>query len=479
MKTLLIALSSSYVHTLLAPRYLAANSPLPVDVYETNVNVDGNRTLSFIINERPDVIAFSCYIFNISYIKKLLPDIRKSLPDSKIILGGYEAAFNSEELISLCDFILKGEGDFAFGNLLSLIAENKITPPQILDSGTVKDLDSIKSPYTDEYLSLSGKNKIIYMETCRGCPFSCSYCMSANTLGVRSFSIERIFSDVEKVMSFSPKLVKFVDRTFNYDKRRAEKIFNFLIERYSASGTRFHFEMAPELFDESLFSVISRAPKGLFQFEIGVQSYKKETLEKVNRRADTEVIDAFLARLINMGNVHVHVDLIAGLPCESKSEFLQGFDRLFAIKPDCLQAGFLKILKGSRLSGCSDGFITENEPPYEVKSTPYMSESDLAELKKTVSMLDLYYNSGRFSKSIRFLTEKLPPHVVFRGLAEEYEDKNVVKSSFSSFAQCDLLFGYGKKVLSEKDAETLEMLIYEDFIAAGNLRKWHRHLSRR
>ncbi len=478
MKTLFVALSSSYVHTLLAPRYLAENSPIPVEIYETNVNVSLEKNLSFIVNKQPDVIAFSCYIFNISYIKQLIPLVRKNLPLSKIILGGYEAAFDAKNLISICDFILKGEGDFSFGELLSLIAENKIKSPEILDSGTVKELDLIKSPYTDEYLSICKNNKIVYMETCRGCPFSCAYCMSANTLGVRSFSLKRIFSDIEKVMSYSPKLVKFVDRTFNYDMKRAEKIFDFIIDRYSVSGTRFHFEMAPELFDERLFMTISRAPKGLFQFEIGVQSYKKQTLEAVNRRANPDVIDKNLSRLVSLSNVHIHVDLIAGLPCETKTEFLSGFDRLFSVKPDCLQAGFLKILKGSALSKQADGFVTENEPPYEVISTPSMTEEDLVYLKKTVRMLDIYYNSGRFTKSVGFLTKFFPPHEIFAKLAEEYEKTGLKSGAFNAFSQADLLFDYGKKVLQEKDAFILERLIYEDFISAGNVRKWHRFLAR-
>ena len=477
MKTLFVALSSSYVHTLLAPRYLAANSPLPVEIYETNVNVNIGKTLAYIINSAPDVLAFSCYIFNISYIKKLLPEIRKSLPMTKIVLGGYEAEADDGSLIGKSDFILRGEGDFAFGQLLEKINNSSVSSPLIIDSGTVKDLNSIKSPYTDEYLSLARENKIIYMETCRGCPFSCSYCMSGKSSEVRSFSLDRIFSDFDKIMSFSPRLIKLVDRTFNYDKKRAATIFSYLIEKYGSSGTRFHFEMSPELFDEELFSVTERAPKGLFQFETGIQSYKKETLDGVNRHTNNDIADENISRLIKSGNVHVHADLIAGLPYESKAEFLKGFDRLFNLKPDCLQAGFLKILKGSPLSFSCDGYTVNECPPYEIISSPRMSAEDLKQLKKTVKFLDIYYNSHRFDGSINFLSSKIKPSEIFSELAEKFEKENYDFKTFSASKQSDLLYAYGKEKLNKEENEKLEKLIYEDYVKSGNTRKWHKWIG--
>lgn len=478
MKTLFVALSSSYIHTVLAARYLAANSTLSVDVYETNVNVPLEKTLSHILDYRPDVLAFSCYIFNISYIVELLKKVRSLLPACKVILGGYEAAGNVEKLSSLCDHIIKGEGDHAFGELLVRLQNNEVCIPKVIEAGTVKSLDDIVSPYTDEYLSLIKKNHIVYFETCRGCPFDCSYCMSSTTHGVRSFSDERIFSDLRKIMAYDPPLLKFVDRTFNYDKRRAERIFSFLIDTYGHTRTRFHFEMAPELFDENLFACISRAPKGLFQFEIGVQSYNGETLVAVHRKADPDVVDANVRRLVAGGNVVVHVDLIAGLPCENKKTFIEGFDRLLSLHPDCMQSGFLKILKGSRMERESAGYVVRSEPPYEIVRSPEMSESDLIELKETCEMLDLYYNSERFKRSMAFLLTKRAPYELFRGLADAFSSSPFEKRYFSSTRQCDLLFDYAKTFLSEEDVPVVERLIYEDFAADGNVRKWHRFLKK-
>ena len=317
------------------------------------------------------------------------------------------------------------------------------------------------------------------METCRGCPFSCAYCMSANTHGVRSFSMERVFFDFDKILSFSPPLVKLVDRTFNYDMRRAAKILSFLIDKYGSSGTRFHFEMAPELFSEELLSVIERAPKGLFQFEIGVQSYNEKTLAAVNRPARIDVVDASLSRLLSFGNVPIHVDLIAGLPYEDKGSFVCGFERLLSLRPDCLQLGFLKLLEGSKLAERKDEYVTEKKPPYEVLRSPYMSEEDFAELKKAEWALNVFYNSDRFHSSIRFLLDRVESaYETFLALEKAFSLSGFERKNLSSSRQCDLLFDYGKTVLSEQDLTIFENLIYEDFIAAGNVRKWHKWIKK-
>ncbi|MBR1625141.1 MAG: DUF4080 domain-containing protein [Clostridia bacterium] len=479
MKTLFLSLSSSFVHTLLSPRYLAENSPLPVKIYETNVNIDIEKNLAYIEKENPDVLAFACYIFNIAYIKDLIKKVRVSLPNTKIVLGGYEAAFNEKELAPYYDFLIKGEGDFAFGELLQRMENGEFDIPKVLEVGTVKDLNKIKSPYTDEYLSFSKQNKILYMETCRGCPFSCSYCMSANTRGVRSFSLERIFSDFEKIMEYKPPLVKLVDRTFNFDMARAEKIISFLVDNYAFSGTRFHFEMAPELFNESLLAAIKRAPKGLFQFEIGVQSYYFPTLKAIDRRADVDRVDRNLKTLLSYRNVPVHVDLIAGLPHERIEDFKKGFDRLLSLLPDCLQLGFLKILKGSKISDERDGYVVENTPPYEIVSSPCMTENDLKELKKVEWALNTYYNSDRFHDSIRFLLGKTKSGFdTFLSLYGFFEKSGFEKKNLSSSRQCDLLFSYGESILDEENKNILERLIYDDFIRAGNVRRWHKWLSK-
>lgn len=478
-KTIILSINSKYIHTLLAPRYLKANCKLQnVEVLESNINVKQYNLLSELYLKKPDVVAICCYIFNIDYIKKLLPEIKLLLPQTKIVLGGYEAAFDSEKYLPLCDYIINGEGDFVFSELLYDIYNNSRKYPQIIEAGTVKKLDDISSPYTEEYCTL-GKTKIIYFESSRGCPFCCSYCMSANTQGVRSFSIERIFSDLDKIMKYSPKQIKFVDRTFNYDIKRAISIFEYIIKNYSDSNTNFHFEMAPELFNEEMFSVLRQAKKGLIQFETGIQSYNKKTLKSVQRNADIEKIEYNLTSLKNLNNIHIHVDLIAGLPYENLESFITGFDRLISLKPHCLQLGFLKILKGSKIYYENEGFVSFNAPPYEIIKTPDLNFDDILKLKMAEEMLEIYYNSGRFFYAMDFLLPKyFSPYSFFYNLGKLYQNKYPEKQNLSAYNQCNLLFDFVSDNIKIDDKNSfltiLTEIINKDYASSGNIRKWRR-----
>lgn len=486
MKTVILSINSKYIHTLLAARYLKANCKgLNVEIAESNINIKLYDLLAEIYLKKPDVIAISCYIFNIEYVRNFLNEIKQLMPNVKIILGGYEVTFDVERYLPLCDYIIKGEGDFVFNDLLWDIKEKTNKFPKVIEAGTIKNLDDIISPYDREYCSL-GKDKIIYFETGRGCPFCCSYCMSANTRGVRSFKMERIISDLNKIMSYEPKQIKFVDRTFNFDTKRATKIFKFVIENFSDKDTNFHFEMAPELFDEDMFSMLKRAKKGLIQFEIGVQSYNPKTLESVGRIADVDRVDDNIKRLISFKNIHIHVDLIAGLPDENLESFINGFDRLFNLKPDCLQLGFLKVLKGSKMyNEKQQGIIMQNAPPYEIYSTQDLSFDEILQLKNAENMLDLYYNSQRFYKSLNFLLpDYFKPYQFFYDLGIYIKDNGYSKKNLAAFTQCEMLFNFvSGKVLdieTQKKQEfinTLKRLINEDYAGSGNIRKWKRFIE--
>ncbi|MGN0771260.1 MAG: DUF4080 domain-containing protein [Christensenellales bacterium] len=483
MKTVFLAINSQYVHTLLAPRYLKANSPLPVEIVETNVNVQLSSVFSQLYLKKPDVVAISCYIFNIAFVDRLLQDIRLYLPDVKIILGGYEAAFDEEKYVGKADYIIKGEGDFVFGRLLQDIESGEGRFSKIIEAGQVSNLDDIVSPYDDEY-AMMGDNRILYMESSRGCPFRCSYCMSGGTRP-RTFSLQRTFDDYRRLMKYNPRQIKMVDRTFNFDVKRATKIFDWLIDNYGESNTNFHFEMAPELFDDEMFEVLSRAKKGLFQFEIGVQSFNKSTLSAVGRCADVDKIAANLARLKKMGNIHIHTDLIAGLPHEDYDSFVRGFDRLFVMGGDCLQLGFLKVLKGSRLQKDSDGYVIGSLPPYEIVSSPCLSFDDVLALKTCESALERYHNSGRFATCIDFLVPKYySPYAFFYGLGEYIAARRGDRVAISAPAQCDLLWQYVADNLPSNLADEqakydfmqrLEECIQTDYKRCGNARSWHRH----
>lgn len=476
-KTVFLSINSKYIHTLLAPRYLVANSKLPVEVLETNINIRPQKVLSELYLTKPDVIAISCYIFNISYVKKLLPEIKLLLPNAKIILGGYEAAFDSDNYLPICDYVVKGEADFIFGELLEDIYNKTNRFPKIIEAGTVKDLDQIKSPFTKEYCS-EGKTKILYFESSRGCPFSCSYCMSANTKGVRAFSLERVFSDLDKIMKHLPKQIKFVDRTFNYDQKRASKIFEYIIDNFSNLETNFHFEMSPELFDQQMFDVLKRARTGLIQFEIGIQSYNQKTLECVNRKADITKIEDNIKQLRNLNNIHLHLDLIAGLPYEDADSFIAGFDRLYNLRPQCLQLGYLKVLKGSKIFYDSQGIVTFSSPPYEIIKTPYLSYDDILKLKIAEEMLEIFHNSGRFASCMRLLLPKYYSPFWFFYKIGLYKKQVVKKENLSAHGQCSLLYDFVAHTIKTEDKNAfLSQLIdtiNKDYLASGNLRKWRR-----
>ncbi|MEG2561019.1 MAG: DUF4080 domain-containing protein [Clostridia bacterium] len=479
MKTLFLSLNSQYVHTLLAPRYLCANAVgQNIEILETNVNVNIDTLLQQIYCARPDTLAISCYIFNISVVRKILDEIKLFLPNLTIILGGYEVTFDIETYLPLCDYIIKGEGDFVFGQLLDSIERGDNKFDKVIEAGSVAHLDDIARPYTPDYAAL-GKDKILYMETSRGCPYHCSYCMSANSHGVRTFSLERTFADFEALMEYDPRQIKLVDRTFNFDIKRANKIFSFLIDKYNDRNTNFHFELAPELFDDEIFATLQRARKGLFQFEIGVQSYNKDTLALVGRSANVSKIESNITRLVALGNSHIHVDLIAGLPDENKESFVRGFDRLFLLKAENLQLGFLKILKGSNMYNQRAGYVVRTAPPYEIVSSPQLSYDEIVELKRAESALETYHNSGRFARAIEMLVPQyFAPYEFFLGLGEFVEQCRGEHKAMSASAQCDVLYEFVEKNLRGDDKEeiltTLVDEINADFAASGNVRKWKR-----
>ncbi|MEG1923498.1 MAG: DUF4080 domain-containing protein [Clostridia bacterium] len=497
-KTIILSVNSKFIHTLLAPRYLVANinnydcnSSIndfgcnnyyngSVEIYETNINTSIYETVTDLYKLKPQIIAVSCYIFNIEYVIKVLKEIKVILPYVKIILGGYEAIFDTQRFDNISDVIIRGEGDIIFGQVLSAIeCGDKV--PHIVDGREIENLDRIISPYTEEYAKL-GKDKILYFESSRGCPFSCSYCMSAGS-NIRVFSLQRTFEDLERLMKYTPKQIKFVDRTFNFDMRRSEVIITHIIEKYVRTKTNFHFEAAPELFDEQLLQVIKKAPKGLFQFEVGVQSFNKETLTQVGRSANEQKILYNIQKLVECNNSHIHTDLIAGLPLENYESFVDGFDKLYMTKAHCLQLGFLKVLKGSRLEKNSGEYKISNFPPYEIFESAYLPLEKLLMLKITEETLELYHNSGRFNESLDFLIPKyFTPYEFFYNLGLFIKENNIIKTGFSAFYQCDILYNFSilkiksieNTLISESKIELLKNKINNDFSISGNVRKWRR-----
>ena len=472
MKTVLLSINSKYVHTMPAARYLkAACSEFPIEVLEWNINQPQNKLFEKLFAMKPELVGISCYIFNIIYVREILDNIREILPGVKIVLGGPEVSSDAERYVDLADWIVCGEGEQAFYKILKERPKEKI-----IRGESVVNLNELPSPYVQEYIAL-GRDRILYYESSRGCPFSCSYCMSSRSGPVRWFSLDRVFSDLSTLMEERPMQIKFVDRTFNADRDRACRILEFLLQRYSQAGTNFHFEMAPELFSEELFSLFERVPKGMFQVEIGVQSFYEKALHACGRKADLNRVEENIQRISAMGNVHVHTDLIAGLPYETYEEFARSFDRLFACRPNVIQLGFLKLLKGSALRQEMDhyGYRCYQTPPYEIICNDFLSFAEVCSLKHTEAALERYYNSGRFIHSLNYLIPfTASPFSFFAALGNYLLKTGATETGISANRQCDLLYDFAADFPA--DRQVLAELINLDFAESGNVRRWKRKI---
>lgn len=461
MKTIICAINSKYIHSALSPWYLKAacgNRSGEVLVREYTINDNPEDILKGIYREKADHIAFCCYIWNIGLVLRLCRSMKLVSPDTTIILGGPEVSFDASRLLQEypeVDYIITGEGELPFSRLLEQLekgwpagsglkyptakcgqmptvieglpdkpsplnhsplpddfedsdnfaglvyrnqqGEIKENPPQLIGN-----LDTIPSPYTLEMMGSIG-NRIVYYEASRGCPFSCSYCLSSCSEGVRVFSMPRVKEEIGRLISFGVRQIKFVDRTFNCMKSRAKEIFRHIIEE-SSEGVNFHFEMAADLFDEEMMEILSKANPGLIQFEIGIQTVNRATLSAIHR--ETDLMKAFrnINRLRAMNNINLHLDLIAGLPYEDMESFRESFDRVYTLEADQLQLGFLKLLKGTAIRRESDnhGYRFSPYPPYEVFSNQYISYDEILELKGIEDLLERYHNSGKFKRTLSY-----------------------------------------------------------------------------
>lgn len=429
MKTLLVALNSQFIHSNLAVWYLKAccgNSCGEIKVAEYTINDTTDSVLSSIYLHGADVVAFSCYIWNIEYVLKIAGDLKKIKPELIIVLGGPEVSYTPQEILKddpAVDYILAGESELSFALLLNDLNGGSGNATSEIDGlydkagkipecrfCVVKNLDDIPTPYTDEMLG-AVKGKIVYYESSRGCPYACSYCLSSTIKGVRYFPEESVLYDLQKFIDNGVKQVKFTDRTFNASKSRAHKIFKYIIGNTlpdSPGATGFHFEVYPELLSADTMELLSTAPSGLIQLECGIQSANNDTLMAVDRKSDTEKALSNIETLVKRGNIHVHADLVAGLPYENIASFRDSFDMVYKAAPHYIQLGFLKLLKGTKLrdEALKYGYKFRDHTPYEILESNAMSFEELSMLKDMEEVLERYYNSGRFTATLSFLTNR-------------------------------------------------------------------------
>lgn len=464
---LLISINSKFVHSNLAVRYIkeyCKANYIKTEIKEFSINDSFDRILKEIFLSECDIFAFSCYIWNIELVLKICKSLKIIKPHCKILLGGPEVSFNIEELMLLnpsIDYTIFGEGEKTFLELALFLQvkgytniknicgiayrknnQIKINEPRKL----IDNLDDIPFPYTD---LADLNNKIVYYETNRGCPFSCQYCLSSTFAGVRYFSFERIKKDLDFFIDNKVTQVKLVDRTFNCNNKLCLNIMKYIIDKKSL--TNFHFEIAADLITNEFIKILEKAPKGMFQFEIGVQSTNNITLNEIQRKTNIYKVEEITKTLVKIDNAHIHLDLIAGLPFEDYNSFALSFNTVYNLNPNMLQLGFLKLLKGTGLRKHSKQYnIKYNEhAPYEVLSTEWLSYNDILKLKSIEHIVDTYYNSSRFTKTLEY---------ILLNIENDCNNKPNVFQFFDSFSTyCELKSFFD----SPKSIKDLYIILFE------------------
>jgi len=460
MKVLLIAINAKYVHTNLAVRYLkkAAENVCDVDIMEYSINDSIFSVERSIMLAQPDIVAFSCYIWNMDFILQLCSDLKKALPATKIILGGPEVSYDSGEVLrkyDYLDYVIIGEGEFNFPQLLQHIDESSSDIPSSVTyrngneiiTGVSPEpipLDVISFPYDGSISELDGR--IIYYESSRGCPYACKYCLSGERGNVRFRSLELVYKELKFFADNNVSLVKFVDRTFNADKKRAENIWQY-IDSLNTS-TRFHMEITGELITDEAIDLLKKVNPENLQFEIGVQSTNTNTLNAIDRRCNNNNLFKSISRLLSETDIHIHLDLIAGLPYEDFDSFKKSFNDVVALRPHVLQIGFLKLLKGSSLRDEAEKYamIYRDNAPYEIIANNFISYEEILFLKDLDFVFDKYYNSSSFTKTINFLFERFENKFeMFSEIVNYFRKHGYINATFSKAKLYDILydcFGY-------------------------------------
>lgn len=505
MKYLLVAINAKYIHSNLAvyslkeyateyaTDYLEGDNS--IEIAEYTINQYTEKILQDIYIRKPDHIGFSCYIWNIDYVMELVENVRKVLPDTCIWLGGPEVSYNASQVLEQhpgVTGIIRGEGEEIFKNLLNTLA-NQNTSSQNQDVNTLhyvkgisfrKDEEIITTPDAPPvdmsaipfvYRNLDQfENRIIYYESSRGCPFSCSYCLSSIDRNLRFRDINLVKEELKFFIDNKVAQVKFVDRTFNCKKEHSTEIWNFIKEQDNGI-TNFHFEVAADILNEQELDIISGMRPGLIQLEIGVQSTNDETITLIDRKMDFNKVAGIVEQLKSFGNTHLHLDLIAGLPKEGIDSFARSFNMVYEIKPEQLQLGFLKVLHGSKmeLQTEENRLIYTSRPPYEVLSTKWMGYEDILRLKKVEEAVEIYYNSGQYSQSILELEKYFDTAFdMFDRLGEYYYQHAPNGEKHSRVQRYQLLLDFVKQNLDmtlRQERIFVQLLTY-DFYLRDNVR---------
>lgn len=453
------------------------------DIKEFSINDRVENILEGIIEEKPDVVAFSCYIWNMEFVNRLAELIKLVDPNIEILYGGPEVSYEGKEFLENHpgEYVIVGEGEKTFREfVLYKLGEEKIEDIKGLnykrDGKVVEnpkrpemDMNELVFPYTYEE---DINNKIVYYEASRGCPFKCKYCLSSVMHGVRFLDVERVKKELKYFMERGLKLVKFVDRTFNCNREYTVELLKYLSEQ--DTETRFHFEVAADLLTEEQIEILNNAPKGRFQLEVGVQTTNNEVLHNINRYITYENIKEKVLKVASGKNVMQHLDLIAGLPGEDLESFKKSFNDVHAIRPDEIQLGFLKLLKGSSMREEAEkwGIVYSPYAPYEIIRSKDISYEELLLLKKVEAMVDKYYNSCKFNNVIKFflnIYEK--PFDFYYDLAMFFEEKGNFKRSIGNVEYYKILLDFYLEKIGGEDEGLFKEVLKFDYLCF-NKKRW-------
>lgn len=474
MKVLLAAINAKYIHSNLGIYSLKTYGEkmlkewglaeqAEISLAEYTINHQMEQILQDIYKRKPDVIGFSCYIWNISYVKVILADIKKVLPDVKIWAGGPEVSYHGEAFLKeepAVDLVMMGEGEITFTHFLKALLEGedlKQVPGLMVrnadgtftDTGFRQVMDMSQIPFPYAFMDMKElEHRIIYYESSRGCPFSCAYCLSSIDKKLRFRSLDLVLPELEWFLQAKVPQVKFVDRTFNCKKSHAMAIWQY-IRDHDNGVTNFHFEIAADLLDKDELDLLSTMRPGLVQLEIGVQSTNEKTLEAIRRKTDIEEIREITETINSWHNIHQHLDLIAGLPWEDLESFKKSFNDVYEMEPEQLQLGFLKVLKGSYMEelipDCD--LLYSAAPPYEVLCTKWLSYGDVLELKDIEEMTEVHYNSRQFTCTLKELEKEFDtPYEMFSFMAGYYNKNHLFGISHSRIARYEILW----KIIQER-----------------------------
>ena len=491
MKILLTTLNSKYIHSALSLKYIYNNivdiNDISVNVKEYTINENLQDIFADILSDTYDLIAFSCYIWNIEYIIKLCNDIKIANEDVKILLGGPEVSYESYEFMlrhKFADFIIRDEGEVIFRKFVKSYIQDKnfSNIPSFLYRENGKIIENEYEPPIDNLALIRGaydifnendiKDKIVYYETSRGCSYNCAYCLSSITKKVRFFPYEKVISDIKKIVDAGAKQIKFVDRTFNFDKNRTSNIIKYLCS-IDNGEINFHFEITAHILQDDLLDILKNVRQGLFQFEIGVQSTNKETIKSVNRVDNFEKIKEKVIKIKSFGNIHQHLDLIVGLPYEDIESLKKSFNDVMNLRPDNLQLGFLKVLKGSPIKEMTDEYKIKYREysPYEVISTKFISYKEVIMVKHMEEMLEDYYNSMTYNYSLDYVFDVFDgDYFDFFKKFSEFKINNYYNKNLSRDTRFLLLYEFIKSILDNDKLRVFKEFLRFDFLLMGRNR---------